>query len=187
MSYKNIFITLLIIIAVGLAAWRTLSYRPKNILPSPTRAIPDAFMENVTVTIFNKQGKPNLKMVTPKMVHYVENDATQITSPQLTLYRQSPQPWYISSQYAKATHGIEQIDFWNDVVIQHAGELNKTATVIKTPSLTVYPNKQVAKTIDLITLIQPNITVQAKGMYADLITGKINLLSQARGEYVPNS
>ncbi|MCW5582746.1 MAG: LPS export ABC transporter periplasmic protein LptC, partial [Gammaproteobacteria bacterium] len=61
------------------------------------------------------------------------------------------------------------------------------ATLIKTPTLSVQPNKQIAETNDLITLIQPNLVVKSTGMYADMNTGNIKLLSQARGEYVPNS
>jgi hypothetical protein len=36
-------------------------------------------------------------------------------------------------------------------------------------------------------LIQPGLVVNALGMYADLNTGDIKLLSQARGEYLPHA
>ena len=51
----------------------------------------------------------------------------------------------------------------------------------------VHPNEQTAETNALITLYQPNITVNAIGMTANIDTGDIKLLSQARGEYAPNS
>lgn len=178
--------SLIMLTAVGLAVWATLlTYRPQNVTIAQNTTLPDAFMEDVTALIMDTQGKPKLKIVTPKMVHFTEMDTTELTSPELTLYRQSPQPWLITSKTAKATQGIEEVNFIDDVVIHHAADEKNPATLIKTSSLKVHPNKEFAETNELITLLQPNITVRATGMHADMKTGDIKLLSQARGEYVP--
>jgi len=76
--------------------------------------------------------------------------------------------------------------FWQNVIIHHAADGNNPSTLIKTTTLSVYPNQQIAKTEDYIVLIQPSIIVKAIGMNANLNTGDIKLLSQARSEYVPN-
>lgn len=188
MTYKNTIISFIIIAAVGLAAWMTLvTYRPQNLLAIKSDPLPDAIMEDVTALIIDKQGKPSMKVITPKLVHYTKSDTTHLTTPQLVLYRKSPQPWYVSSKYAKATQGIENVDFWENVTIHHAADHNNPATLIKTTTLTVHPNQKTAETKDFITLIQPNMVVKAIGMHADMNTGDIKLLSEARGEYVPSS
>jgi lipopolysaccharide export system protein LptC len=143
-------------------------------------------MENITAVIMDKQGKPSLKIVTPKMVHYAANDTTHLTSPKLTLYRKSPQPWFITAAFAKATQGIENVNFWDNVVVKHAADNSSPSTLIKTSTLMVHPNQQIAETHDVITLLQPNLVINATGMHADMNTGDIKLLSAARGEYVPN-
>lgn len=188
MTYKNTIISFIMMIIVGLAAWNTMrSYSPKNSFASTSSPLlPDAFMEDISALILDKQGKPKIKIVTPKMVHYTKNDTTHLTMPQLTLYRKSPKPWFITSHYAKATQGIDHVDFWENVNIHHAADEEHPATLIKTSTLTVYPNKQIAETGDFITLTQPNIVVKAKGMHADMNTGNIKLISHARGEYVPS-
>lgn len=179
----------MIMLAVaGLAIWTTyLLYQPQRTTTVRLAHLPDAIMENVTAMILDKQGKPHIKIVTPKMIHFTDDDTTQLISPELTLYRKSPKPWYVTANHAKATQGIENLEFWENVVIHHAAEENNPATLIKTATLTVHPNQQIAKTNDLITLVQPSLTVKSIGMYADMNTGDIKLLSQARGEYVPNS
>jgi lipopolysaccharide export system protein LptC len=128
-----------------------------------------------------------MKVITPKLVHYAESDTTHFTTPQLVLYRQSPQPWYVTSKFAKATQGTDNVNFWENVTIHHAADTNNPATLIKTTTLTVHPNDKTAETKDFITLTQPNVIVKATGMFADMNTGDIKLLSQARGEYVPSS
>jgi len=184
---KNILISLVVIMIVGLAAWTTLPHSAKNRLATTQAALlPDAFMEDINAIVMNKEGKIHMKIVAPKMIHYAENDLTQLSTPQLTLYRNSPKPWYINSKYAQATMGIELVHFWDNVTIHHAADQNNPATLIKTSKLLVHPNKQTAETNEFITLTQPSLVVQATGMFADLNTGNIKLLSKARGEYVPN-
>ncbi len=187
MTYKNTLI-MLFIIALGLAAGMTFVLNnANNTKVTNNTLLPDAFMENVTATIMDKYGKPKMKIVTPKMTHFTENDTTQLASPELTLYRKSPTPWYITADHATATQGADLIHFQKDVMIHHAADTDHPATLIKTPSLTVHPNDQTAETDELITMTQPNTLIKAVGMRANMNTGDIKLLSQAKGEYVPNS
>ncbi len=173
--------------AVLLAAWLTFfryhNSDPVAITPS---TLPDAYMEEVEAVLYDKQGKPKMKIVSPKMMYYSKDDKTLLTMPQLTLYRKSPQPWYISAKTAEAFDGTEHVYFKENVTIQHAADLNNPATVIKTTTLLVHPTTQIAETNDPITLIQPNVVVKGTGMHADINNGDIKLLSDARGEYVPS-
>lgn len=189
MLYKNVITSITLTIAIGLLTWVSVglwSQRNSAHIKITNKELPDAFMEDVVALLLNKQGKLKLKIVSPKLIHFNENDTTQFFSPQLTLYRKSPKPWFISSKRAMATEGIENVDFWDQVNIHHAADENNPATLIKTQALTVYPNQNLAETHQEITLIQPSLIVKSKGMKADLNSGDINLLSQARGEYVPN-
>jgi len=184
-SYKNILFSLIITITLGFAIWATLSNVPGNNVLAKTKLLPDAFMEDVTSTVMDKQGKVKMKIISPKMTHYAESDTTQLLNPQLILHRKSPTPWYINSRYGEATHGTDNVKFWDDVVIRHAADQTNPPTLIKTSSLLIHPDAQTAETIDPITLTQPSLTVKATGMYADMASGNIKLLSKARGEYAP--
>lgn len=187
MTYRNTIFSLIMLIALSLTAWTTMSYRPKETVIPQSTSLPDAFMEDVSALIMDKQGRPKMRIVTPKMVHYVENDTSQLTSPKLTIYRQSPQPWYITSKHATATQGVEHVLFWDNVNVQHSADQNNPATLIQTPKLLVHPKKQTAETTEFITMTQPNTVIKATGMEADMNTGNIKLLSEAKGVYVPNS
>jgi lipopolysaccharide export system protein LptC len=188
MNSRSTLISLLLIAIMGLAAY--ISFFP-NRPPLPTNigsvAIPDAYMEEVNALIMDKDGKLKMKIQTPRLVHFNNDDITNLTAPLITLYRQSPMPWYISSNYAKSTQGIDNVHFRENVVIRHAMDKSTPETVIKTTSLMVHPNAKTAETNELITLLQPNLTMTSIGMIANMDSGDIKLLSQPRGEYVPNS
>lgn len=187
MTYRHTFLSLFLIASIAIFVWSTyfVDTKKKDIVPLIDN-IPDAQMEDVIAIIMDKEGNPKLRIETPKMVHFLKDDTTRLLTPHLTLYRGTPEPWYITSQYAKATQGIETVNFWEQVKIEHSADDHSPNTTIKTDTLTVYPNKHTAETADLITMIQPNLVVNATGMFADMNTGDIKLLSQARGEYVPD-
>ncbi len=186
LTLKNGLISFLSIAALSLSGW---SIFVSNLSTSTTKNNPnqpDAFMENVVATTLNKQGSPTIKLITPKMVHYAANDATDISTPRVTVYRNSPNPWYINSDYAKATAGINQIIFWSNVVIHHVADVANPTTTMLTTSLTVFPKTRLAKTSEPVTITQPDTIVHAIGMLANLDAGTVKLLSKAQGEYVPS-
>ncbi len=181
-------ISLLLVLAVGLSSWSILisnltlhSAKPED----PKQA--DAYMTQVIATNYNKEGKPALKITSPKMIHYPNNDSTDITTPCVLVYRDSSHPWDIDAQFAKTTHGINEILFWNHVNIHHAADEANPVTTMLTESLTILPQEKIASTKDAITFIQPDTKIHAVGMLADLNSNTIKLLSQTEGEYAPSS
>ncbi|HVY53294.1 MAG TPA: LPS export ABC transporter periplasmic protein LptC, partial [Gammaproteobacteria bacterium] len=138
---------------------------------------------DVVATVIDKQGNPSLQIVASKMVHYIENDSTEISNPWLTLYRKSPKPWQLTAEHAKTFQGVNQIYLWENVVINHPGDEQNQKTTLLTPTLKVFPERQVAMTDDPVIITQPNTTIHAIGMSADLVSGAVKLLSQAQGEF----
>jgi lipopolysaccharide export system protein LptC len=187
LSLKNAAISFLMVLALVLGGWSILINKHAETRLTDAAHRPDAVMENVVATIINQAGNPSLKIESPKMTHYAANDTTDIETPRITIYRQSPEPWYIHSTYAKATQGLDQIYFWDNVIIHHISDVSNPATTMTTTTLTVFPDKQIAQTNDHVILTQPDTTIHGTGMLANLNDGTIQLLSQARGEYVPNA
>lgn len=181
-------ISFLGVLALGLSGWSIFIAKQSHLsVLTDASHRPDAFMEDVIAIIINKEGNPSLKIEAPKMIHYADNDRTDITTPHVMLYRQSPEPWHINSNYAKATQGLSEVFFWDHVVIHHVSDIANPTTQMTTATLTVFPEQQIAKTNDTITVIQPNTTIHGVGMLANLNDGTVQLFSQARGEYVPSA
>jgi len=186
-SLKNCTVSLLFILAFVLTSWSILISKqthPLSVVPSNE---PDAYMENIVAIMMDKKGLPSLKIEAPKMLHYIEKDTTHIITPHVTIFRDSPEPWYINSDTADATNGTEQIVFSNHVIIHHPADVANPNTTMNTTSLTVFPDQQQAKTVDPVVITQPDTIIHAIGMLANLNSGTIKLLSNAKGDYVPNS
>lgn len=187
-SLRSTILSLLAVSAAGLSGWSIfLSSQTPVVTAQSAPDQPDAFMEEIVATIMNKQGTPKLKIETPKMVHYASNDMTELTKPHVVIYRQSPQPWHIHANHAKATLGTTEITFWDDVVIHHLADAANPLTTMTTATLTILPEEKLAKTAEAVTMKQPNAKIDAVGMLANWEEGTVKLLSQAKEEYVPNS
>lgn len=187
LTLKNVLISFLLFLAVILSSWSILISKKKPQYIAKDQGIPDAYMENVIATIIDKTGIQVLKIESPKMIHYSQDDRTDITTPHITFFRQSPEPWHINSDFAKATQGIEEILFWSNVVIHHNEDIAAHTTTMKTETLTVFPTKKIASTKDAVLITQPDTTIQAIGMWANLNDGIIKLLTDTKGEYAPHS
>ncbi len=186
MTYRRTLFALAMTVVITTAVVMTLTFQPNIASTNKGPALPDGYMESVNAVILDKFGKISMKIDTPKMVHYAENDTTDFTTPELTVYHQSPTPWLITAKNAQATRGIENVLFQEDVTIHHPADFNNPATVIKTNSLLVHPNANTAETADAISMTQPNSLITAVGMFADMNSGNIKLLAQVKGEYVPD-
>ncbi|HVE43925.1 MAG TPA: LPS export ABC transporter periplasmic protein LptC [Gammaproteobacteria bacterium] len=188
MTHKHTFITFISVLFFGAVTWLTFAfYQPQTLSFRKDDNIPDAIMEDVTAVVLDKQGKPKIKIMTPKMVHFKASDRATFITPELIIFRNSPNPWRITSKYAEATQGASLLTFWDSVTIHHAGDLSTPTTLIQTQSLIVHVDPKTAETADPITLNQPHMTIKATGMFADMNTGSVKLLTQARGEYVPTN
>ncbi len=188
MRYQFMLLMLLVVAIVILALWTTpFSLQHHALAPASVSHLPDAYMEEVQTMIMDKTGAPKMKIETPHMIHYLEHDTTKLMSPHVTIYKNSPEPWHVTARFALATEGTKNILFWDNVLIHHVGDIDNPTTSIKTSTLTIHPEQRSAETDALITLHQPNLRVKAKGMYADMNSGDIKLLSQTRGEYDPST
>lgn len=188
MTLRNMLISLLLTMALLLSGWSILlSSKSQPILTKITPGEPDAFMENIVATFMDKLGKPALKLETPKMIHYSENDVADLVTPHVTVFRDSSQPWHINAKHAKTKQGIAEITFWDNVIIHHLADSAHPITTMRTDTLTILPNQQVAKTDEAVTVTQPDTVVSAIGMLANWDEGTVKLLSQAKEEYVPHS
>lgn len=185
---RSYLMTFPILLAIGLSTWSFMTLtqnKPAAVPLNPNEG--DVFMENVVATIMNKEGMPALKLESPKMVHHAENDTIFIDTPHVTVYRDSPQPWYIDAHFAKTIKGAEEITFWENVIIHHLADVNNPNTTLFTHSLTIVPDKKIARTEEAILITQPAFTIHSVGMTANLNEGTIKLISNTSEDYAANS
>lgn len=186
MTLRNSIFSLLLLLTISMSVWSIIRAEDNQAPNSQTDSLQaDASMEEVSAIIYNKLGKPSLKVISPKMVHY-PNDVTKITTPKITILREPTTIWNIDANYAEAIGGLDKIIFHDNVIVHHQDDPTRPITILYTSSLTVSPDKQTAETQEAVSIHQPTAKIEAIGMLADMNDGTIKFLSQAREEYAPS-
>lgn len=160
---------------------------PEERLPisQPQEQIQSIILD-LQVTNFNKEGRADSRVYAPRVEQHFDGN-TVFKQPRIKVFRNNEQaPWVISANYAKADKNFTSVKFWQDVLIQQRTPDNQN-NIFKTQYLEYYPKKNIAYTTDDIHYQQPGISIDSKGMRADLKTQKIQLLQQARGNYEPKT
>lgn len=146
--------------------------------------LPDATFIHLKVTQFNDAGQIASLLTIPQLVHYPANNTSIMQSPIITLYRPQQPPWVITARHGKSEQGSTQITLWEDVVLHQASGVNTKESTISTSKIVYFPKQQFATTDQNITLQQPGVIVHSQGMNAYLSQQRVQLLHQARGQYV---
>ncbi|ASQ45515.1 LPS export ABC transporter periplasmic protein LptC [Legionella clemsonensis] len=144
----------------------------------------DTIVTNLTVRRFDEKGKLINYLHTPEMQHIPAENTNLLKMPQITINQPEQPAWQISSEYAKAIHGGEQITFMHHVVVhQNKGEHSQESTM-KTEKLIYFSREKLATTDLAVSFEQPGSIVHSQGMKAYLADKRVQL-SRAHATYEP--
>lgn len=147
---------------------------------------PDLFATDVTAFYFNQKGNLQTQFKSPHMLHYIAQNKTDFISPHFWIYGKSPVPWHIFSQKGQATMGIDSIVLWDNVRVHQDSYKNQHEVNLQTSSMTLHPKIQTAETDQAVILNQPGYQISAIGVRLSLKDEQVNLLSEAKGQFMPN-
>lgn len=175
------------LILLAYSGWYFAASGPKNQLDEHSlEHSADTIIEKITLKQFNEQGQLVSQLTSPLIEHIPHNNTHHIKTPLILFTHDNEAPWQIEAQNATSLHGGKKINFYNNVRIHQAADKEHAESTFHTEEISYYPFKKIAITDKEVTFIQPNTTVKAKGMKANLADNHIQLLQRARGLHVPS-
>lgn len=180
-----------VLIAVGLAVATTWLARqqgeaPEAAAPEPVRHAPDSTMARFTTTYMDQAGRPHHRLQAEQMVHFADDDTTELTRPRLVLYREDGPPWQVRAEQGWVGPEGAEVHLENDVRMTRrrppAGE-----TRLTTPFLVVFPERDYAETDRPVTITDPQGRTEGVGMEAYLEEQRLVLLDEVFSRYDPPS
>lgn len=184
---RKTFAPLLVALVAGLSVWLFQGQPEKGPAVTPqTKNTPDSFMENFTTQVLDKQGRPQYQLSAARMAHYADDDYSELTQPRFTVFRPDGQRWTVVAETGRAENGSEQIFLSGKVTIQRfPNALAPSNLQIYSRDVRVQPADDYAETDQAITIVQDGGVMNAVGFQAYFREGRVQLLSQVRGRYVP--
>jgi lipopolysaccharide export system protein LptC len=145
---------------------------------------PDAVAENFVVRRFDESGLVKYRLTGPYLVHYPDDDSSELKSPTLISYRPNAPQISITSNFAKVTSKGEVAYLWDDVRIVRAATAEQLELLARSPDLTVQTDAGFAFTNSPVEITQGQSWITGVGAQIDNNNSTFVLQSQVKGQYI---
>jgi lipopolysaccharide export system protein LptC len=171
---------------LGATYWLNQQVQPEPAKPdSSRRHDPDSIVENFSAVKLNKQGTPYFIMSAAKMLHYPDDDSTALEAPRLTLLAEDSTPLLATAESGSISSKGDELSLQGGVEVLRGAAQEQDQLNLKTESLHIIPDQDLARSDMAVKLTEANTTVNAIGLELNNKTRTIKLLSRVKSEYVP--
>jgi lipopolysaccharide export system protein LptC len=171
---------------LGATYWLDQQVQPELAKPdSGMRHDPDSVVENFSAMKLNEQGTPHFIMNAVKMLHYPDDDSTELESPRLTLLADDRPTVFATAKTGIISSKGDEYFLQGDVEMLREAVEQQDRLKLQTEYLHFIPDQDLVKSSLAVTLVEAHTTVNAVGMELNNKTRTIKLLSKVRSEYVP--
>lgn len=173
-------------IAAAIGWWIKEQLLPETLPQSNTkRQSYDYSMKAFTLTGMNQLGQPRYQLTADSMIHYPEDDHSDLEKPFFVLFSDNAPPWHINSEKGKVYEQGELIKLLGKVIIKRASSPTTRPITITTYNLTIYPDQEYAETDESVHMVSNATDLKSVGMKAFLKEGNIRLLNEVKGVHEP--
>ena len=187
MNLRLLGVILLLASLAGLAIWlqerSNKSTETNKIKTVSKKHSPDYFMGGFTITSMNEKGAPRSILVSDKMLHYPDDDSTELDKPFMTMIGEIGKPWKIKADRGWISSNNELILLSGNVHIDRLSGPNNRPVKLFTDKLRIHPESDFAETDRPVTMISNKRRTSAIGMRAYIREGKLQLLDDVRVSY----
>ncbi|HWA14337.1 MAG TPA: LPS export ABC transporter periplasmic protein LptC [Burkholderiales bacterium] len=148
-----------------------------------SRHDPDFIIEGFSAVQMNPDGTRRYALSASRMVHYPDDDSTDLESPNLIYYDYVRAPVTVKSETAKATQGGDDVYFHGNVQVVRSAYENNPELGLFTTYLHVVPDKDFAQTDKPVRIVEGKSTATSVGLEFDNRTRQIRLLSEVKANY----
>ncbi|CAE6941927.1 MAG: LPS export ABC transporter periplasmic protein LptC [Pseudomonadaceae bacterium] len=151
--------------------------------PASTTDSPiDFYVVNTSTVQYMPDGSRHYTLKADKLEHFKATDITNVTLPNLMLYRGTEYPWHVRSEKGEIGPGGQEVELIDKVKVERTDAKGRP-TILNTSRLTVFPDKQYAQTEQAVRIDAANGVTTAVGMKAYLDDSRMLLLSKVRGQH----
>lgn len=145
-----------------------------------TRHEADFSAERITLHRFDPTGKVQYILVADSMLHYADDESSELKNPRLN-YLNRPEPVWVESRFASVNKDGTTVVLTDEVLVRRAAHAGKPESTLRTEQMTVWPEDEKMRADKPVTLTQGQTVINAERMESDNIVGEVRLQGQVRG------
>ncbi len=179
----NLLPLLLVLLLAALTLWLRIAVEgPGARGNGHYRHDPDAVVENFKLTRLDERGVPQHVLSAAKMIHFADDDATELESPQLRRHGKGPQVT-ITAKRGTVTRDGDEAHFRDDVVVVRAAAADRDELRVRTDYLHILAKQNIARTDRPVSMVEGRSAFSGIGMEFDDNARQLTLHSRVRGRF----
>lgn len=178
-----------LLMVLGLLAMLTLWVKQAVQMPEPRpdgsrRHDPDFMLTNFSTLKTDINGVLRHRLEAAKMVHYPDDDSTELTRPRLVMYSADKPSISFSGDHGLVTSDGKEVFVTGNVQVVQAATKQKGELTLRTDHLHIIPDDEIAKTDRPVTITQaPKTVIRGIGMLYNKKQGTLELHKAVRVHY----
>ena len=186
LSSTRMFPLVLMLALAGLTLWLERTVREEESAhPSLRRHDPDYVVDNLAHTRFNVQGVVESTLAAAKMLHYPDDDSTDLVAPRMVQTKPNePRVTLTADRGTLSQDGEEVFLYGNVLVVREAGP-EGAETRMRTSFMHVVQSHSVIRTDRDVVITEENRLLSGRGMEYHNDTKELFLRERVRGRFEP--
>jgi lipopolysaccharide export system protein LptC len=154
---------------------------PEHDKSGKLRHDPDFIADDFGITKMDTSGKPEYILSAARMLHYPDNDSTDIVTPRLVQRHDNDAAIVIHADRGTVSKNGEEASFYDNVVVVREAALGRNELRVQTEYLQIVPDRDLARTDKPVIITEGRSRLSGVGMEFNNKTRQFALLSQVRG------
>ena len=149
------------------------------------KKIADSFINHANIINYDKLGKQKNVIIAEKLLHYPGDIDSELIKPDITLFRLQGSPIVITADHGFTNQQGTRIILTGHVIITRENSQDNQFFQLKSPTLTIWPNKEFVETDKDVLITTENSTINSVGMKAYLDVEHYLFLSRVKAIHKP--
>lgn len=151
---------------------------------STMRHDPDFIIENFTTTDIGEQGRPRATLSAKRMVHYPDDETSELEQPHLVHLSPERPPLHITADRGLVAGTGQEVELFGNVIVRRLATAKHAELKVETSYLQVFPDERIARTPKEVLVTEGASRLKGVGMEVNSSTGHLKLQSKVTGFYV---
>jgi len=159
--------------------------RDEDTRPGQRRHDPDYVVNNFTTTTFNREGLPLSVLSADTMVHYPDDDSTELVAPRVEQTKPDEPRITVTARRGALSGNGEEIFLYDNVVLVREANETQPAARMTTSFLHVVRERSLVRTDREVTLVEDRRSLTGRGMDYNSESRQFNLHADVVGRFEP--
>jgi len=181
---SSLFPLLLILALAAASLWLERAVQtPERDNSAKMRHDPDFVAEEFGITKIGATGKPEFILSAERMLHYPDDESTNIVAPRLVQHPADATPVVIRADRGLISRNGEEASFYANVEVVRAAGEGRSELRVQTEYLQIIPDLDLARTDKPVVITEGRSRLSGVGMEFNNRTRQFALKSQVRGTF----